>query len=763
MRKFVRSERGAVSVYLILIIVPIFLFQAVLIDFARIKLAEKETESAVKAAARSVMSAYDTELQVMGLYGLGISQDESEALFREVFASNLSGQVSPGAFHYVDTRPVANGMRVTPVYTLAIHTIFERQVLEDMKIKAPIEYTLEITDKFRKSGTKAPFQLGSQFSKEAAELEKLIDQRESALDEAWQSSEELIEEISKYHAYYQKRITELDELAAQIGIHTADEVRSEIVEVKNQLKFIQDSMRDLDMSIAALSQAGPGAVAGIQSLAASKQVLGSQAQVFAQKLNELEALLQLIIKYAALLAATKLEVPANGREIQLLQQTIEPALRLAKQRNDEIRTKLNGIAQSSGSGTQGGTSGAYEVFQHISVMGDDYFYRYQTAIASISALFTTFQEVVNSVYLYTSDNTSRANFANNAYFSESSEFNKQQSVLEKTRMDKNEATATNKRQQKNKIQAILDQAKQSIGSCSLPNTQSTDTELYKRLQGDTGQAAGDKGLYQKYREANAQDTMVGSEIAYDLEKSEPVSLKAMGMLEAFNNAAESMRNELYVNEFALTKFNYRTYGLEKDPAGQPKLSNELVDPGSHKLANQEVEYLLYGFSSCVANISSAYAEMFAFRMAIRTVEALLDPKKELLGIGSPLLVLLAAAAEGALEAFQDMNKLTKGEAVELSAKITTSALSLTYKDYLRIFLLLHSNNTKLMARMQALIELDTGKDLVQETTYIQGNGASEVRLWFIPQIMKLLNGTGLLGCKVQGNRCQFSSTSAVAY
>jgi hypothetical protein len=330
-------------------------------------------------------------------------------------------------------------------------------------------------------------------------------------------------------------------------------------------------------------------------------------------------------------------------------------------------------------------------------------------------------------------------------------------------MDKNEATATNKRLQKNKIQAILDQAKQSIGSCSLPNTQSTDTELYNRLQGDAGQAAGDKGLYQKYREANAQDTMVGSEIAYDLEKPEPVSLKAMGMLEAFNNAAESMRNELYVNEFALTKFNYRTYGLEKDPAGQPKLSNELVDPGSHKLANQEVEYLLYGFSSCVANISSAYAEMFALRMAIRTVEALLDPKKELLGIGSPLLVLLAAAAEGALEAFQDMNKLTKGEAVELSTKITTSALSLTYKDYLRIFLLLHSNNTKLMARMQALIELDTGKDLVQETTYIQGNGASEVRLWFIPQIMKMLDGTGLLGCKVQGNRCQFSSTSAVAY
>ena len=139
-------------------------------------------------------------------------------------------------------------------------------------------------------------------------------------------------------------------------------------------------------------------------------------------------------------------------------------------------------------------------------------------------------------------------------------------------MDKNEATMLNKQTQKNKIQAILDQAKQAFGGCSLTNSQSSDAAQYSKLQGESG-------LYQKYREANAQDTSIGSEIAYDLEKPEPVSLKAMEMLEAINNAAEFMRNELYVNEYALTKFNYRTYGLEKDPNGQPKLSNELVDPG----------------------------------------------------------------------------------------------------------------------------------------------------------------------------------------
>ncbi|NHW34381.1 hypothetical protein GQF04_07020 [Paenibacillus aceris] len=492
----------------------------------------------------------------------------------------------------------------------------------------------------------------------------------------------------------------------------------------------------------------------------SRQALGEQVQTLSQKLNELQTLLQLIIKYVALLAATKLETQANAKEIGRLQQLIEPALRTAKQRNEEIRTKVQGTSLSN---SGNGATSLDEVFQNVPVMGDDYFYRYQTAVAGISALFAAFQDVVGSVQLYTAENTSKANLANDAYWSESNSFYGKQSTLEKLRIEKNGSITTNKNQQRNKIQAILDQAKQSIGGCGVVNGKISDDLLYDRLQGSGAHSASSKGYYQKYREANAQETTIGSEIAYDLEKSEPVSLKAMDMLEVFNNAAESMRNELYVNEFALTKFNFRTLGFEKDQAGNPKSSNERIDPSTHALANQEVEYLLYGFSSCAANISSAYAEMFAFRMAIRTLEALLDTKKELLNIGSPLLVFLAAAAEGAHLAFQDMTKLVKGEAVELSEKITISALSLTYKDYLRIFLLMHSNNTKLMARMQALIELETGKDLMQAATYIQGNAYSDVKLWFIPQMMKLLDGSGLLGCKVTGNRCQFTRSAAVAY
>ncbi|MFC5453067.1 hypothetical protein [Paenibacillus aestuarii] len=755
LHNFSKSQRGTVSIYLILIIVPIFFFQAVLIDFARIKLAEKESETAVKTAVRSVMSAYEPDLQAMGLYGLGLNREETESVFSNVFAQNLSSSVSPGSFHYVDNKPLDNASRITPVYSLASHVIFKQQILEDMKIKAPIEYTLEILDKFKKSGASDHFQEGSEFSQHADELGRLLEQREEALDEAWRYAEEMHAKTLSYHTFYQDRIRQLDGIASQVGVHTIDGVRSELNNVKVQLTSVQKSISDANMSIVALSQAGAQAAASIGAIIQNIRALEAQARALTQKQSDLERIINLLLQYAELITVIKQEVVANGAKISELQQRIEPVLRKAKQKNDEIREKLGGLQEENGNQTK-----AYEAFQSIVVYGDDYFYNYQTAAAEISALFTAFQQIVESVYLYTTDNTNKALTANDAYNSRSNDFYGKQNALEQARMSKSGSIKQRSSEQKNKIQVVLDQVKQSIGGCSMLLGPNSERDYFQRLQGN---GSGNNGYYQKYREVNAQESSIGSEIAYDLDKSETASLKAMNMLSMFTQAAATLRDELYVNEFALTKFNYRTYGLEQDASGNPKVAHEIVDVGSHMLTNQEVEYLIYGFSSCAANMSSAYAEMFSFRLAIRTLEALMDPEKELLNIGSPLLVFLTAAAEGAVKALQDMQKLTKGDAVELTSKLSVSVLNLTYKDYLRIFLLMHSNNEKLMARMQALIELQTGKNLLEHATYMQGSAVSSIRLWFIPQLMKIMDNSGLLGCQVVRSRCQMTSIAAFAY
>jgi hypothetical protein len=751
LKAFWRREKGAVSVYLILIIVPIFLFQAVLIDFARIKLAEKETEAAVKAGVRSSLSAFDTELQANGLYGLGVSTEKALSIFNNVFEKNLSGSINSNAFQFVDTVPVFNDSRLTPVYSLASQTIFERQVLEDMKLKAPIEFALEITDKFKKSGASAPFQMGSQFSKDAEALEKLMDKRNEALDQAWTQAEALHEKTKESHSRYEGQINELSSLAEIIGIHTVEEIQSSLINIKDQINAIRDSIRDLDDSLRSLRQAAEQSQASIDSILDSKEALQNEISELRSKQNELEKILDALFKYAALLILVRQETVADSLLFTACQDQIEPLLLSAKQTNDDLRKELDRIL-----GSKEGSNQLLDAFKSVRVLNDNYFDTYSASVGGVIALFNGFKGTISSIVLYTAANTSRAQTANDAYDRTANEFLVKQGKIEKERVDERNQITANKNAQKNKIQAVLDQAKQAMGGCS-----NEESSFYQTLQ--TPKAVSEKGLYQKYRDINNQTSEIGSGVAYDLDKSDKVSLKAMDMLGAFTNIAEGLRNELYLNEFALTKFNYRTYGIEKDINGQVKTSNELIDPGSHSLAQQEVEYLLYGFSTCKANISSAYAEMFSFRLAIRTLEALLDPKKELLNIGSPLLVLLAAAAEGATKAFADMNELVKGNQVELSSKLASSVIKLTYKDYLRVFLLLHSNDTKLMARMQALIELNTGKDLQNQTTYVQGHATSTVRLWFLSGMMKLMSGSELLGCTVNGNRCEITSTSAISY
>src|SRR5690606_35548949 len=64
------GERGTLTVYAAVVLVPLLLFQLVLLDFVRIRLAEAEEEAALRSAVRSVLSAYDPSLRDYGLFGL---------------------------------------------------------------------------------------------------------------------------------------------------------------------------------------------------------------------------------------------------------------------------------------------------------------------------------------------------------------------------------------------------------------------------------------------------------------------------------------------------------------------------------------------------------------------------------------------------------------------------------------------------------------------------------------------------------------------
>jgi hypothetical protein len=69
----------------------------------------------------------------------------------------------------------------------------------------------------------------------------------------------------------------------------------------------------------------------------------------------------------------------------------------------------------------------------------------------------------------------------------------------------------------------------------------------------------------------------------------------------------------------------------------------------------------------------------------------------------------------------------------------------------------------MLSRTQALIELNTGKDLEQFATYLQAKAISSVKLWFVPELFRLFDELGLQSCKVRNSRCEISRTAVFAY
>jgi hypothetical protein len=730
---------------LMIVIVPIFVFVTVLADFARVGAADRETELAVKAGLRSAMSAFDPELQKYGLYGLALSAEEKDELYKKALAANVAYASGGGFLHFVDTRVTPGSERLQPVVTLGYPDVFRRQAMEEMKYRAPLEYMLEVTDKLKATGVSARLSDGKSYAENTDKLENLIDKREDALDDVWTKFRLFRDKLNDNHAAYRSRLEELNSLADQIGLNTIDDVRRALAEIDSQIRSLEQSLQQLDGSLAALAGAAEQSQEAVRALSEAKANVAGQLQELLAKKNELEHLLQLLLQYAALIASTQLEVKASAAAVTDAQTALNEALNEAKQANDALRTEWNRVNAAEANG-----SSATAPFGEVRVLPDEYFAELQADAGAATALFQAFAGEVENTLSYTDNRTADLTAGNDAYAAKVNAAYAAREAAERQRQERNETVKTKKRQLWGAISDVLDQAKQAIGGCRLGSEGDRDRLSYEKLGAAEAKYDG------------VGETPDGGEAIVGLDDAKRISVDSMRLGGIVAAALTGIRDSVFLNEYALTHFNYRTYGLERDGNGQAKPVTTLAEPERHALGGQEAEYVAFGFSSCAANVGSAYGEMFAIRLSIRTLERLSDPQNELLQLGSPLLVLLAAAAEGAVEALQDMRKLTDGEAVPLSSKLAP-AVTFDYKDYLRLLLLIHGSQERKLSRLQALVELNTGVDLAQAAASMRAEAETSVQLWFLPGGMKLLGLAGMSPCRVQDGRCQLKRSAEWGY
>lgn len=154
-----RKTKGAVSIFLVMILIPTMLLSAVLIDGSRMASAKAMTQEAADLAALSVLASYDQDLKdEFGLFAMDDSS-KAEAIYKESLNATLLAYGMSGTEEYSDRiweilksavgagNPYkgkeflnlydfsVDGGTVTPKYSLAEWQVLENQMVEYSKFR----------------------------------------------------------------------------------------------------------------------------------------------------------------------------------------------------------------------------------------------------------------------------------------------------------------------------------------------------------------------------------------------------------------------------------------------------------------------------------------------------------------------------------------------------------------------------------------------------------------------------------------------------
>ncbi|MBB3112926.1 hypothetical protein FHS18_005028 [Paenibacillus phyllosphaerae] len=723
------SEDGSVSIYLIIATSAIFLVMSVLIDYARIAAFQKQTELAAKSGIRSALSAYDGMLyKRYGLFGAG-GTDRND-IFAEAARRNWS-EASDEAFQVLNVRYESS--HINSYETLGRHDIMERQVLEDMKYKAPIDFTLEIASRFVPAAS--TLQEAQTQIKMLEQVRKLYDKRELHLQN--------VLELQKVAAEAAEEPAEFIPYELQHAV-TGDTVAKIVAKYSTYRAWVQAESQRTDPE-------SPSFAAHIASYRRDARTLASD---LANKST-------LVLRRHQELERKALEELAEADRLnEQMKQVIEQSEQTNSGTGYDRLAKANVPGAASSSASQADVSGMQEVGQSADqlLLGAEWFASYKREISEQTVTYASFdseaagfQSTMNialsssgSLALLT-ENAAQLRLAYEQYVQRygllgSAIMTRAQELQQRQAADKE------RKKQEAKAESKLGEIRQLLhGITTIPQVDEHQ-EVFDQVKNRYENNLAFNEVTQAAAEAALQ---AGDPQEQAVQSMENASSIFTGMADLLDGA----RDSVYLNEYVINRFST----FEPQKLGAVFMN---ADPGelghAMSLNNQETEYILYGFHNPTGNIAAAFGELFAMRLAIRTMEGLMVSKS----LGHPLLVLASAIVYGLEKTMEDLLSFTRTGSAPLSKYIP---VEVTYRDYLRLFMLMHHDKEEQLARTIAMIEQNTGLTLANMTTGVTGELNATVNLWFLPGVMNSFTKLGLLGGKVAGNRYEASKTIGMSY
>ncbi|NQX49095.1 hypothetical protein HQN87_27595 [Paenibacillus tritici] len=717
------AAEGSVSIFLIMVLAFVFLFNAVLIDYARIAAVNVQEERLARAAIRSVMSAYDIELREgYGLFAFG--GGDGNQLMSKVLNDNLYESGRGDAFNLLPVMVDSSSLDWSR--PLGSYEVFRRQIIEEMKYKAPVDFALELAGKLKPLS--AAMTEASRTTNVLGDLQPLYDQREEALDLMLRKRREAADSARKL----QKLL--MDPPGNSISALTLGPLASgsDIPAMYGDYvnKYYEDYYRDSKRwprYTAVLSRyenqtlelAGriPAALADFQE--SNNRLLEEAAAAFEQ-VKALNLQMKSVIEQANAEASAAGDDPARSWDIP------ETAGELSSEPLKKLREQVEGLILPS--------SEISEMENNIGVQRSAAL-PMEPVVSSLPAILSTAAGLYADHSLMTSG-VLDASQAVNGYIGS---YGQHGTVIaaEAARIE-SRRTSDGERKQ------IERQAKEKLGDAM------NLLDQIRALGGSAGEGMEQYRSLRRYHQENVSfNEGVEQEPAASVNTSSHYaagqsSMKDMdGIYAAMGSVLEGARDRLYQTEYSAMYFrHFDLSALTSLASGSAEGAGEQLGEQLKPQA-QELEYILYGFYNPAGNVASAYGEIFAMRLAVRTMEGMIEKS----GLGNPLVVLAAALLYGIEQAIQDMILLcTKGE-IPLSKYMTAK---LSYRDYLRLFLLLHGGGEEQLARMLALIRLNTGINPIEKFTYASTELTLGMPLWFLPGVVKLVDYSAGLPGDIRG-------------
>ena len=232
-----QKTKGAITVFLCIVLSAIFLVIGTFTDGARLRLAHSHVQRANKSAISSVLANYNNELKdEYGLFGVYMDDDTIQETFEDYFCKNL-GIVGEGKSMYDFS---IEDIKLHNRYSLENKDVFENQIMEFMKYRAPYELATELIEKVK--GIRNISKGSDIYSRKISELKDNLKNQNEVLEEKKTSIQNLETDFNNETDIKKKqdigRLLENMQKEIQGIINSKNSIKNSILERVNEFKSL---------------------------------------------------------------------------------------------------------------------------------------------------------------------------------------------------------------------------------------------------------------------------------------------------------------------------------------------------------------------------------------------------------------------------------------------------------------------------------------------------------------------------------------------